>query len=100
MFRSMKYFMILVTVVVLASASFAAAETTGQSDQWEFGAAIYGWLPSINGDIIYPISGTEETLTVDPGMILENLKMTAQVGLGAKKKQMGDHRGHHLYGPG
>lgn len=84
--RSMKLVVTLIPVLLLIGAPLLAAETAPQQDNWDFAAAIYGWLPSINGDLVFP-TGTGETLTMDAGEILDNLKMTAQVGLQARKNK-------------
>lgn len=75
--------LLLVSVMVLAVPSEAIPPR--KADAWNFGAAIYGWLPSINGTIALPISGADEELTMEPSTILEDLKMTAQFGLEAGK---------------
>ena len=75
--------LLVVSVIVLAVPSEAIPPR--KADAWNFGAAIYGWLPSINGTIALPTGGGEEELTMEPSTILDDLKMTAQFGLEAEK---------------
>jgi len=85
--RPVKVFVILIPLLFLVSASFADTAAAPQTDAWRYSAAIYGWLPSINGDLVYPVTGTGESLTLDSSTILDNLKMTAQAGLQARKNK-------------
>jgi len=55
---------------VLMTAS-AAANAQGASDDWQYGMMIYGWLPSISGDLRF--GGDIE---VDADRIIDSLNMT------------------------
>ena len=42
--------------VAAALASLAPAATRAETpDEWQFNATIYGWLPSINMDVTFPL---------------------------------------------
>ena len=54
------------------------------SDDWQFGVAIYGWLPDIGGHTTLPAGSS--TIDVDISTILDHLKMT---GMGTFEIQKG-----------
>jgi len=72
-------------VAVLAPAVSHAQEI---SDEWQFGATIYGWLPDIAGTVVFP-SGAESSIGVDISTILDHLKMTAQGSFEVQKGRWG-----------
>lgn len=47
---------------------------TEESSDWQHRILLYGWLPSIDGTLLYPVPGTE--VGVDAGQILDALNMT------------------------
>jgi hypothetical protein len=61
----------------LAAALLAPLAASAQSaDKWEFGAALYVYLPTIGGKTTFPSTGGGSSVSVDGETILENLKMT------------------------
>jgi hypothetical protein len=60
------------TAVLLAPLSADAQA----ADKWDFGAAIYVYLPTIGAKTTFPPSGSGSGVSVDADTILENLKMT------------------------
>jgi hypothetical protein len=74
----------------LAAAVLAPAISYAQeiSDEWQFGATIYGWLPDISGTVVFP-SGAESSIGVDISTILDHLKMTAQGSFEVQKGRWG-----------
>ena len=54
-----------VGVISLAPSTLYAQEI---SDDWQFGAAIYGWLPDINGNAPLPLA--DSSIDVDVSTIL------------------------------
>ena len=54
------------------------------SDDWQFGVAIYGWLPDIGGHTSLPVGSN--SIDVDISTILDHLKMT---GMGTFEIQKG-----------
>lgn len=75
----------LACVVSLVPWSLHAQEI---SDDWQFGAAIYGWLPDIGGNTSLPLGGGG-SVDVDVSTILDHLKMTAQGGFEIQKGHWG-----------
>lgn len=74
--------------VSLAAALLPAAVSADSGDSWEFGGAVYGWLPDISGTTQFPDgSNGEFTLPIDT--ILDNLKFTFQGSLDARKGNWG-----------
>jgi hypothetical protein len=73
------------SLLVLAAAgfvpAFAAADpgviATADSDTWKFAATLYGWWPSVNSTINFPIAGTTRNLTVDANQLYSNLNLGA-----------------------
>lgn len=45
------------------------------SDEWQFRATIYGWLPDIDGTTAFP-TGTGSSINVDARQIIDTLKFT------------------------
>jgi hypothetical protein len=72
------------------AAGFAAPSLHAQelSDDWQFGVAIYGWLPDIAGNTNFPVGG-DSSIHVDIGTILDHLKMTAQGSFEIQKGRWG-----------
>jgi hypothetical protein len=54
------------------------------SDEWQFSATLYGWLPDIGGNTAFPL-GAGSDIDVDVSTILDHLKMTAQGSLEIRK---------------
>jgi hypothetical protein len=75
----------LVTVACVAPACVSAQEI---SDEWQFGATLYGWLPDIAGNATFP-SGAGTDINVDVSTILDHLKMTAQGSFALQKGRWG-----------
>ena len=70
--------------VSLLPSSLCAQET---SDDWQFGAAIYGWFPDIGGNTSLPVEDT--SIDVDISTILDHLKMTGQGSFEIQKGRWG-----------
>lgn len=62
--------------LISAVAAFASVPASAQAAKWEFGAAIYAYLPTISGKSTFPATGSGSSVSVDADTILENLKMT------------------------
>jgi hypothetical protein len=45
------------------------------SDQWQFRASVYGWLPDIRGNTTFP-AGSGSDINVDASQIIDSLKFT------------------------
>ena len=75
----------IVAVIGLCSALPALATSSPEPDNWQFDAVVYGWLPDISGNIGFGVDGEEQPFTVDLGTILDNLRLTVQVGLEAQR---------------
>lgn len=68
---------ILATFVLVPCAS-------AQNKDTEFSLAIYGWLPTIKGTLAFDVPGLGDTIEVDPGTLIDNLKFTAQGALAVR----------------
>jgi hypothetical protein len=85
----MKRIILVTTAVLGLSASLLPATASAQSsDQWEYGALIYGWLPKIGGQTTFP-AGRSGNINVDADTILDHLKFTFMGTLEARKGQWG-----------
>ena len=75
---------------LLGIAGLAASPLHAQeiSDDWQFGATIYGWLPDIGGHTELPLGGGG-SIGVDVGTILDHLKMTAMGSFEIQKGHWG-----------
>lgn len=72
-------------VAVFAPSCVVAQEI---SDDWQFGATLYGWLPDIGGNAQLPL-GDGRPIAVDISTILDHLKMTAQGSFEIQKGHWG-----------
>ena len=75
---------------VLGIAGLVASPLHAQeiSDDWQFGATIYAWLPDIGGHTELPLGGGG-SIGVDVGTILDHLKMTAMGSFAIQKGHWG-----------
>ncbi len=76
----------MAVAVALAIAPAAARAET--SDDWQFNATIYGWLPSINMDLSFPTGGDSGT-EITGSDILNALNFTFMGAFGAQKGKWG-----------
>ena len=72
----------------VCSALLPAAASAQTSDQWQYGAIIYGWLPTIGGNTTFP-AGTGSSIDIDANTILSHLKFTFMGAFEARKDQWG-----------
>jgi hypothetical protein len=63
--------------------TFFAPNAVAQSHEWQFEAGIYGWLPTINGELSYYVPELGDKIKVDPGTLLDNLQFTAMIAAAA-----------------
>lgn len=61
-----------------------AAAQSPPSEQWQFIAIIYGYLPKISGSATFP-TGTTANISVDPNQIINNLKFAFMGAVDARK---------------
>ena len=80
------------STVVLAGLSLlstqAMAETPAPSDNWNFSAMPYLWLPGVNADLNYgppPTGGGSPSVSVDATKLLDALDFAAMVSAAARK---------------
>jgi hypothetical protein len=76
----------------LASSAMAfapAAHAQSAQDQWQFSAAIYGWLPTLSSKTSFPTGTGGSSIEVDGGDVLDSLKMTFQGTITARRGQWG-----------
>lgn len=62
--------------LLCAIAALSTGPAAAQVPKWEFGAAVYAYLPTISGTSTFPGPGGASSVSVDADTILENLKMT------------------------
>jgi hypothetical protein len=75
----------MISVVVAFVAMMAAAPNLhAQERAWEFEVGIYGWLPTINGELNYNIPDLPDEIKVDPGTLLDNLQFTVMTAFAAR----------------
>ncbi len=74
------------TALAALSPATSRAET---SDDWQFNATVYAWLPSINMDLSYPIDSGGSSAEVTASDILDALNFTFMGALGAQKGKWG-----------
>lgn len=69
-----------------AGAGPAVAQTT---DKWTYGAALYGWFPSIGGKTTFPAREGGSSVTVDADTILSDLEFVFMGSFEARKGRWG-----------
>ncbi|MDH5339971.1 MAG: hypothetical protein OEW22_09365, partial [Rubrivivax sp.] len=91
----MKHHQVARPVGLLLAAAWAtvappSAQAQAASDQWQWRAAIYGWLPAIGGSTSFPTDGGGGPgLDVSAKDVLDALKMTFMGQVEARKGQWG-----------
>jgi hypothetical protein len=75
--------------VALAGLTPVAAHGDTAGDPWQFSASIYGWIPSLSGDVIFPVGSGGSDLSVSTEDVLDALNMAFMGTFGAKKGQWG-----------
>jgi len=80
----------LAASVLCASAALTTSTAVAQAnDQWQFGAQIYGYLPSLSGESNFKGSGGSPDVNVNVDKILDNLKFVFMGSFEAKKGRWG-----------
>jgi len=75
---------------LVACAALAPATSLAQaSDEWRFGAQIYGYFPSLEGKTNFPASGGSPSVEVDVDKLLSDLKFVFMGSFEAKKGRWG-----------
>jgi hypothetical protein len=59
------------------------------SDDWQWRASIYGWLPDIEAKTQFPTGGSGPTIEVDASTLIDNLDFTAMGALQVRKGKWG-----------
>lgn len=79
-------------VAALVSGTFlmigaVSAEAAAPAEDWQYGLMVYGWLPSVNGDLRYglPPGSGGDSVSVDADKILDDLQMTFMVSAEVRK---------------
>jgi hypothetical protein len=84
----------MAVIGALAAAAPVASQAQGVSDDWEYTATIYGWLPSFGGDVSVPTGprgggGGSTSVGLSMNDILNGLNFTFQGMLTADKGRWG-----------
>lgn len=80
----------MVSVAAIAVVAMAPTLVSAQqlSDQWQFRASVYGWLPDIGGKTTFP-AGTGTSINVDSSTIIDSLKFAFMGTFEAQKGRWG-----------
>ena len=70
-------------MLLATSAAMGAPEPS--AEDWQFGAVIYGWLPSVHGDLKYSPPGASGSIDVDAEQIIDALQFTFMGSFEARK---------------
>jgi hypothetical protein len=88
--KMLKQLKVLPGLAMLATAALAPCVASAQvSDQWQFGAQIYAFLPTVEGTANFPASGTNPGVSVNADEILDSLNFAFMGSLEAKKGRWG-----------
>jgi hypothetical protein len=74
--------MLRFAIVVVLSVVWAPC-ARAQGHDWEFALALYGWLPTISGELAYSVPGIGDEIVVDADTLLDNLEFTAMAAFTA-----------------
>lgn len=71
----------------LLLAAFVAANAAGGTSDWQYGLMLYGWLPSVSGDLRYsvPRDAGGGSFKVDASKILDALEFAVMASFEARK---------------
>ena len=83
-----RIFAAVATTLVICAGFVPAAASAQTTDKWEYGAIIYGWLPSIGGKTTFP-AGTGSDIDITDQDILDHLKFTFMGSFEARKGEWG-----------
>lgn len=61
---------------LLMAMSTAQGASEGSAEDWLYGLVIYGWLPSVSGDLKYSPSGSDGYISADAQEIIDSLELT------------------------
>src|SRR5258705_10160207 len=86
--RKMTKWMVGAAIATIAASVPVAAAAQELSDQWQFRASVYGWLPDIGGTTTFP-AGTGSSINVDASQIIDTLKFTFMGTFEAQKGRWG-----------
>jgi len=76
-------------VATALTALAPAASRAETPDEWQFNATIYGWLPSINMDLSFPVDSGGGSANITGSDILDALNFTFMGAFGAQKGKWG-----------
>jgi hypothetical protein len=80
---------VLAGVAGLAMAAPGPAQAAG-GDDWESALTIYGWLPTMGGEVTVPLRETQDvSFKMDPGDVLDALEFTFQGAFQVQKGRWG-----------
>ncbi len=79
---------VLATGAMLMAAStapLAATTTLAGGDAWQFGAVVYGWFPSVSGDLAVDLGDGGNGIEVDASDVIDKLQFTFMGSFEARK---------------
>jgi hypothetical protein len=84
-----RIFTAIAATLGVCSTLIPASASAQATDKWEYGAVIYGWLPTIGGKTAFPPATGGSDINVDVDTILDHLKFTFMGSFEARKGQWG-----------
>jgi hypothetical protein len=57
-------------------AAAQASPAVSEAGPWQFSATVYAYLPTISGNVHFPVTGSSAEFALDANTIIENLNMT------------------------
>ena len=64
------------SVFLSTTAAAQAPQASWESGKWQFGATLYAYLPSIGGNVTFPVASGGASINVDADTIIDSLKFT------------------------
>ena len=75
--------------LVPGAAAAQGAQSSTDAGSWQFTATIYGWVPTINGEVNFPGDKGSTDIHVNGANVISHLKMTFQGSLDANNGRWG-----------
>lgn len=75
----------LITIAILIGGAQGSLWAQGESEDWQWRAAVYGWFPDLEAKTQFPSGAGGPTINVDASTLVDNLDFTFQASLQGRK---------------
>ncbi len=82
---SRRYRKVVAASAMLIATSTAMGASESSAADWQYGLSIYGWLPSVSGNLNYTLPDSGSSIEVDADKIIDELNMVFMGAFEARK---------------